>query len=747
MATPSLAAVWRQVYGLAARQRNQSAPDRQLLERFLAQRDEEAFAALVRRHGGMVLSVARRILHDDHAAEDVFQNTFLTLVRRAGSIRQRESVAGWLYRVAARLSSQTRLRDARRSAHEREAGPPPATADVAEAAAWRELSAVLDDELQRLPEKYRTPLVLIYFAGQTQEAAASQLGWSKDTLRRRLERGKRLLHDRLSRRGMSLSVGLLTASISQSVTEAALPVLLVGTTVREAMRTALQAPAVWFAGAKLTLAVGLLVAGAGVVALTTGKRPETEREPDAAPPAQAAKQPRVDRFGDPLPDGALARLGTMRFRHGRGTTLAFAPDGKSILSCGADRTLRTWELATGRLLREQRVPSKPTISAFVLSPDGRLLAYQDATEGSFCLWDIAGNQLRRFPWLLKDEGWQTGAFSPDSKVFAASSYKGSLRAWDVATGKGRSLGKNDNAILSFTADSKLLLTQGDRGIDFWDLAAGRQQSHLGFSHRFLGADVSPDGHIVAAWNYRNPDQDQGLRFLDAATGKPAKAWIAPRLKQIHVARFTPDGKTIVIATEDEILVWDPVAGKRIRTLPGKAKAHFTFSPDGKTLAALGSGLVFDPHGFCTAYLECGDRHPSRRHGGGSRPPRRSEQRRLRAGRPDGCFRLPGRRQRASMGRRHRTPAAIAPHQGAPVYSEPRPGIHPGWQGSPRGDESHGHSLGSGQRSGSRPLSSLRGGQGGSSAFTPPAIDRGRPHAPRRQPKLGATENARSGNGL
>ena len=113
MSRSPLAAVVRHIHALAERAPDAAPPDRHLLERFLHQRDETAFAMLVRRHGGMVLSVARRILHDVHAAEDIFQSTFLTLARRAASIRKHEALASWLYRVAARLASQARMHEAR----------------------------------------------------------------------------------------------------------------------------------------------------------------------------------------------------------------------------------------------------------------------------------------------------------------------------------------------------------------------------------------------------------------------------------------------------------------------------------------------------------------------------------------------------------------------------------------------------------------------------------------------------------
>ncbi|HEY7424698.1 MAG TPA: sigma-70 family RNA polymerase sigma factor [Gemmataceae bacterium] len=612
MASASLAAVLRQVRGLAAHYQGQALPDHQLLERFTVGRDEAAFAALVRRHGGMVLGVARRILHDAHAAEDVFQHTFLTLARRAGSIRKRESIASWLYGVAARLASQARLRDARRSVREREARPPAAAVDGAEAAAWRELGMVLDEELQRLPEKYRTPLVHIYFIGQTQEEAARQLGWSKSTLQRRLERGKCLLHDRLLRRGVSLSVGLLIGGIAQRTAEAALPPSLVRQTIAEAIRIASAETALSIAGvsslmrAKMALVLGLLiVGGAGVAALQIGggEQPKAKPEENAKPPVHEAKRPRVDRFGDPLPDGALARLGTMRFRHARGTSLAFAPDGKSLLTCGADRAIRTWDAASGRLLREQKIPSETSTPVSVLSPDGRLLAYQDASMDTFCLWDVAQQQLRHK--LPLGEKWRYQAiFSPDGKTLVTTPTRvdnANLRAWDVGSGKGRLLGRLKRYVniktLSFTADSKHVISMStDRNLRVWDMESGREQSCRKMPDHILGAVVSPDGRLAATWSWHNPERDKGLEFWDIVSGQPAKNWIAPNIKRVRTVCFSSDGKLVLIGTKDGVLIWDPIAGKRVRTLPGAAFANLTLSPDGKTAAALGTGNSQDPHG-------------------------------------------------------------------------------------------------------------------------------------------------------
>jgi RNA polymerase sigma factor (sigma-70 family) len=182
--------------------------DQQLLERIQEGRDEEAFAALVQRHAALVLGVCRRVLHHEQDAEDAFQATFLVLARHASAIRRHESLANWLYKVAYRLALRLRAQTARRAAAELEEEPArPATA--ADDLSWREVRVVLDEELQRLPEKYRAPLVLCYLSGKTRDEAAEELGWSVGAVKGCLERGRQMLRALLERRGLTLSVALL----------------------------------------------------------------------------------------------------------------------------------------------------------------------------------------------------------------------------------------------------------------------------------------------------------------------------------------------------------------------------------------------------------------------------------------------------------------------------------------------------------------------------------------------------------
>src|SRR5205823_6469758 len=154
--------------------------DGELLARFLRSRDEDALAALVQRHGPMVWGVCRRLLHSHHDAEDAFQATFLVLLRKAASVVPREMVSNWLYGVAHQTARKARATAAKRRARERQVGQMPEPV-VTEQGLWRELRPVLDQELARLPDKYRVALVLCDLEGKTRKEAARQLGCPEGT--------------------------------------------------------------------------------------------------------------------------------------------------------------------------------------------------------------------------------------------------------------------------------------------------------------------------------------------------------------------------------------------------------------------------------------------------------------------------------------------------------------------------------------------------------------------------------------
>jgi RNA polymerase sigma factor (sigma-70 family) len=208
--------------------------DAELLRRWVAQRDEAAFEALLWRHTAAVLGVCRRVLRDAHEAEDAAQAAFLTLAHKARSIGRRQAVAAWLYTVAYRVALRARTRRPALAPYDLSALP----ARPAEDPAWRDLRPVLDEEVSRLPERYRAAFVLCHVEGRTNEEAARELGCPVGTVLSRLARARERLRRRLTGRGVTLTAGALAAAaVGESVAGAA-PGVLVRTAVAAAVLAA-----------------------------------------------------------------------------------------------------------------------------------------------------------------------------------------------------------------------------------------------------------------------------------------------------------------------------------------------------------------------------------------------------------------------------------------------------------------------------------------------------------------------------
>jgi len=240
MANGQLSTVLRHIRQLISPRVGAEDSDGELLDRFIRQQDQAAFEALLQRHGPMVHGVCRSILHDAHDADDVFQATFLVLARKATSIRKQPSVASWLYGVAYRTALRAKINSARRRVHERQAVDMSHDDSVSEIGR-QELRAVVHEELQQLPEKYRAPLVLCYLEGKTNELAAKELGWPAGSMAKRLARGRDLLRDRLAYRGVALPVGMLAVLLTESGASAAVPPALLHATLQSAVLYASQA--------------------------------------------------------------------------------------------------------------------------------------------------------------------------------------------------------------------------------------------------------------------------------------------------------------------------------------------------------------------------------------------------------------------------------------------------------------------------------------------------------------------------
>ncbi len=275
------------------------AMDGQLLDRFQAG-DEAAFELLVWRHGPMVLSVCRRVLGDEHGAEDAFQTTFLALAQKCGSIGRGEAVGAWLYQVAYRTSLRIRLRAARRAERERVAGRARAeqmASDPSERLSWEELRPRLDAEVARLPLEYRDAFILCHLEGKTNEEAARELGCPVGTIQSRLSRARARLRSRLRRQGLGPESIPFILFIQRPQAPADVPPTLVYTAAHSALRwltehagrAAETAPPPrrkrrWLRRALLAL-LALLLLGLTAVALAYGAR--WVLPPDAPPTATA----------------------------------------------------------------------------------------------------------------------------------------------------------------------------------------------------------------------------------------------------------------------------------------------------------------------------------------------------------------------------------------------------------------------------------------------------------------------------
>jgi RNA polymerase sigma factor (sigma-70 family) len=223
MAGIRLGAALRQIHGLFEAGTVAGLTDGQLLERYLARRDESAFAALVMRHGPMVLGVCHSILRGAPEVEDAFQATFLLLIRKAGTIRGRDAVGGWLHRVAHRVAVQAGRDRSRTDRRERGLGVLADVVAAREAAEVEDWLVPMHEELARLPERLRRPIVLCYLEGKTHAQAAVELAWSEATVRRRLADARERLRCRLTRRGVAVTGSALAAAMTSRASAAVPP--------------------------------------------------------------------------------------------------------------------------------------------------------------------------------------------------------------------------------------------------------------------------------------------------------------------------------------------------------------------------------------------------------------------------------------------------------------------------------------------------------------------------------------------
>ena len=493
---------------------------------------------------------------------------------------------------------------------------------------------VLHEELHRLPENLRAPLVLCYLESATQEEAARQLGWSVRTFKRRLDRARQLLQLRLTRRALTLPALLSTDLLAPS----AAPAGLIPSTLKAAVAlttggaaATISAPVVALVNGLshgpmlLTKAktVGIVVLagllGTGLVLSGTMSRPTAQ--PENKQPEQQTRRAvddntrqavsggnveekvnkaGVDLFGDSLPSGAIARLGTIRFRHdwrldtsavsldgrllaGAGTSviqvwdaesgkslhriqvnfnappgeLAFSQDSKLLASYAGDKKLRLIDMGTGKITKQfelnKHIKNRNAFTSryhcLEFLPNGRSLLLADAREATVRLIDIeTGQEIRAFPFH------GNVALAHDAKAFAVADANSRLLLVEIATGK--ELLKLDHppstdVNLAFGRNDKMLAAVDFNGdVHLWDLATGK-----------LLHTLTPRG--VVAKN--------GKEFL---------------LGPIRSVNFSPDGRSLLATHGGYVVIWDVASGKEIRRLGCDGMRKVIFYRDGKLLLAM-----------------------------------------------------------------------------------------------------------------------------------------------------------------
>jgi WD40 repeat protein len=542
------------------------------------------------------------------------------------------------------------------------------SADAPESrAAMKELQAILDEEIDRLPDKYRVPFLLCCVQGASRTEAAAALGWKEGTVAGRLARARDVLQKRLTARGVALSAAMAALALSPTSLSAGIATTLLHCTVDAALAFAAGNATAAISSQGLALAKGTLKGmlmakvtyGAAVVAVSLALvsagglfavfggddalHNDQSRKP--MPPAIRAVDNGFDDFGDPLPAGALRRLGTTRFRQYFLHEMAFMPDGQSLVAIGSDNVIH-WDMATGKPLRFIPTSGLGNRRSLGLSRDGRLVAIRPredrlipivsddqsvvvidmatgkerfrkklksefpggvispdestiaigSTEATFLIDLNTGKELAQLP------GTDDLRFSPDGKWLAGMIRSDSRRKeapgdhiilFDAKTGQEKSsIGRVDRLPVvgdylerfDFTPDGRtVLLSWYDSGTLIYDLAKQKIAHRL--DANFVA--ISPDSKIVAA------SKERTLTLTLIETGAEVRRWqVQDTIPKWARGAFSPDGKILALAFECGIQLWDPETGTRLD--PYRASVHsvlrLALSDHGKSLA-----VVFGRH--------------------------------------------------------------------------------------------------------------------------------------------------------
>jgi RNA polymerase sigma factor (sigma-70 family) len=576
---------------LVSRCRGVAVPDAELVRRFARSADPDAFAELVGRYASLVWGVCRRTLPQETDAEDAFQATFLALARQARAIDPRRPLGAWLHAVAVRVSRRALGKTLRRRTSELPEAVDPS--DVVRDVSSRELFRAVDEEIERLPAVLRGPVVLCCLEGRARDEAADLLGCSVPAVKARLERARQTLRRALARRGIALPAAFLVLGLGTRRVNAALT----GRAVKAALGSPSPAIATLAAGTSTHfgwLAVVLSAAaviGFGAFGLGQGQRkdpPPDLRSESPTLPARSASGV-VDKFGDPLPEGAVRRFGTLRFRHEAVRALAFTPDGKRLVAGVGRSPLAVFDPLDGRRLAIVGSESANNNYGFALSADGKRVYCTGYHLSAFDL--DTGTKVREYESAIR---CSSVAVSPDGKRLAVAREQGTVAAMILDADTGKTLAE----------------------LPLKDLPPSR------WGPDFTGLAFSPDGKVVAGIVTRVEENKPniltavpvGLRLWETATGNPLGT-AGPADDIPHTFAFVPGTKLIACLGKGAVIhLWDTEAQKVSRTISlrqgDEPSSELMISADGKRMAAYlsaGTVVVLDlKTGIEVRRLPCGD---------------------------------------------------------------------------------------------------------------------------------------------